>query len=268
MNRLMQWVMAAALICSSTVFTSCMNDDNPVGPTDNLAEKLIGKWMPVYLDGNPVVTDLKSVYTFVSATKAYMSVSINAQQGEESVWNNQKELDLSINGNKMTLTNHSDEHTTMVEEFNITAIDGSAFTANHKITVTVDGSVMLHNEGTIRFEKVPTDYKADIVGTWQGHCTSAGSIFDDGQEHRWQYNADGTYVYYIKDGDNWVPSENTLNEYFVDGTLLCSRWIDQGQEYREWWEISIDGDKMNWTALRQKEDGTTFTATFEMKKVE
>ena len=268
MNRLMQWVIAAALICSSTVFTSCMNDDNPVGPTDNLAEKLIGKWMPVYLDGNPVVTDLKSVYTFVSATKAYMSVSINAQQGEEIVWNNQKELDLSINGNKMTLTNHSDEHTTMVEEFNITAIDGSAFTANHKITVTVDGSVMLHNEGTIRFEKVPTDYKADIVGTWQGHCTSAGSIFDDGQEHRWEYKADGTYVYYVKDGDNWVPSENTLNEYFVDGTLLCSRWIDQGQENREWWEINIDGDKMNWTALRQKEDGSTFTATFEMKKVQ
>ena len=26
--------------------------------------------------------------------------------------------------------------------------------------------------------------------------------------------------------------------------------------------------KMNWTALHQNEDGTTFTATFEMKKVE
>ena len=122
----MQWVIAAALICSSTLFTSCTKQDNPVGPTDNLAERILGKWMPVYLDGNPVVTDQKSVYTFVSATKAYMSVSINAQQGEEIVWNNQKELDLSINGNKMTLTNHSDEHTTMVEEFNITAIDGSA----------------------------------------------------------------------------------------------------------------------------------------------
>ena len=24
----MQWVMAAALICSSTLFTSCMNEDN------------------------------------------------------------------------------------------------------------------------------------------------------------------------------------------------------------------------------------------------
>ena len=29
MNRLMQWVIAAALICSSTVFTSCTNEDNP-----------------------------------------------------------------------------------------------------------------------------------------------------------------------------------------------------------------------------------------------
>ena len=97
---------------------------------------------------------------------------------------------------------------------------------------------------------------------------SEGSEFDDGETHRWEYKADGTYVYYVKDGDDWVSSENTLNEYFVDGTLLCTRWIDQGQENREWWEINIDGDKMNWTALRQKEDGTTFTATFEMRKVE
>ena len=258
-------MMAAIVVCGASVFTSCSDDKD--SDIDNLSEKIIGKWMPVYLDGNPVVTDLKSVYTFVSATKAYMSVSINAQQGEEIVWNNQKELDLSINGNKMTLTNHSDEHTTMVEEFNITAIDGSAFTANHKITVTVDGSVMLHNEGTIRFTKVTADFSADIIGTWEGHCTSEGSVFDDGQEHRWQYNADGTYVYYVKDGDNWVPYEgNTLNEYFVDGNLLCTRWIDGGVENREWWEVSINGNKMNWTALRQKEDGSTYVATFEMKK--
>jgi hypothetical protein len=46
------------------------------------------------------------------------------------------------------------------------------------------------------------------------------------------------------------------------------RWIDNDVEYREWWEIAIDGDTMNWTALRQKEDGRTFTATFSMTKVE
>ena len=74
MNRLMQWVIAAALICSSTVFTSCMNDDNPVGPTDNLAEKLIGKWMDYEADGQPALTTGKMVVTFVSPTKALYSI--------------------------------------------------------------------------------------------------------------------------------------------------------------------------------------------------
>ena len=114
---------------------------------------------------------------------------------------------------------------------------------------------------------VDIDYSEDILGTWEGHCTSEGSVFDDGQEHRWEYKNDGTYVYYVKDGDNWVPSDNELNEYFVAGNLLCTRWIEDGTEYREWWEITIDDDKMNWTALREGEDGKEFTATFEMDRV-
>ena len=147
-------------------------------------------------------------------------------------------------------------------------ITDNDFIANRELTVTVDGIVEASHKEVVRFTKQTADYRAAIVGTWQGHCTSEGSVFDDGQEHRWQYNADGSYVYYAKDGDNWVPYEgNTLNEYFVDGTLLCTRWIDNGQENREWWEISIDGSQMHWTALRQNPDGTTFTATFEMSKV-
>ena len=68
---------------------------------------------------------------------------------------------------------------------------------------------------------------------------------------------------------HWVPYKgNTLNEYFVDGVLLCTRWIDNDVENREWWEIvSIKNDVMKWKGLRANEDGTTYTATFEMKKV-
>ena len=52
------------------------------------------------------------------------------------------------------------------------------------------------------------------------------------------------------------------------GNLLCSRWINAGTELREWWEIeSIENGVMKWKALRQKVDGSTYTATFEMKKV-
>ncbi len=78
---------------------------------------------------------------------------------------------------------------------------------------------------------------------------------------------DGTYTYYVKDGENWTASANTLNEYFTDGNLLCTRWIDNGKDNREWWEIAIDGNDMNWTALRSGEDSSSFTVTFEMTKI-
>ncbi|MBR7049146.1 MAG: hypothetical protein IKI16_04765 [Prevotella sp.] len=67
-----------------------------------------------------------------------------------------------------------------------------------------------------------------------------------------------------------MNSNDALAEYFVDGTLLCTRWkktIDSN-ELREWWEIeSIKDGVMKWTALRMRENGTTYTATFQMTKV-
>ena len=233
-----------------------------------VAEKIIGKWIFVERNGEPTPSNKKRVYNFVSSTKAYISASDGMGPVASLNWLDKTEADVTFFGNKVTLNVQNDEHTTMVDEYIVTAINDFEIIANLKVTSKVDGNVVFSHDGTMRFEKVTADYKADIVGTWQGHCTSAGSVFDDGQEHRWQYNADGTYVYYVKDGDNWVPYEgNTLNEYFVDGNLLCTRWIDLGQENREWWEITIADNKMNWTALRQNPDGTTFTATFEMEKV-
>ena len=235
---------------------------------EDLAEKIIGKWMTADKNGQPLPTNKKTVYTFVSATKALVSSSFTTRPEVGELWVDQIEGDVAISGNKVTLITNPEENETVVEEFTIIDITVTEFIANYKTTISIDGKVVHNEEMVLRFTKLARDYRSDVVGTWEGHCTSAGSVFDDGQEHRWQYNADGTYVYYVKDGNNWVPSENSLNEYFVDGTLLCSRWIDQGQENREWWEITIADGKMNWTALREKEDGTTFTATFEMKKVQ
>lgn len=258
-------VLAATVICGACLFTSCKKDeDNDL----KLEEKIIGKWMIADLDGQAALTNKKSVLTFLSATEALLSTSRESYSSTGSKWSAYLECSVAIDGNKVTVTGHPNEHKTAVEEFTITAINGTEFTANHKLTITIDGTVVVNDERTIRYAKITADYTTAILGTWQGHCTSEGSVFDDGQEHRWQYNADGTYVYYAKDGDNWVPYEgNTLNEYFVDGKLLCTRWIDNGQENREWWEITIDGTRMHWTALRQNPDGTTFTATFSMTKV-
>ena len=62
-----------------------------------------------------------------------------------------------------------------------------------------------------------------------------------------------------------------MSDYFVDGILLCTRWKQtaDSKELREWWEIeSIKDGVMKWKALRMREDGTTYTATFEMTKVQ
>ena len=277
-DELREWWEIESLSGNEMVWTALRQ--NPDGSTFQqkmtwkkidlkVSEKIIGKWIFVERNGEPTPSNKKRVYNFVSSTKAYISASDGMGPVASLNWLDKTEADVTFWGNKVTLTVQNDEHTTMVDEYTVTAINDFEIIANLKVTSKVDGNVVFSNDGTMRFEKVTADYKADIVGTWQGHCTSEGSVFDDGQEHRWQYKADGTYVYYVKDGDNWVPYEgNTLNEYFVDGNLLCTRWIDLGQENREWWEITINGNKMNWTALREKEDGTTFTATFEMTKVE
>jgi len=268
MKRLIYLMMAVALICSASVFTSCSKDDNPVNPADNLSEKIIGKWMTTDKNRQPMLTNEKRVVTFVSATKAYMSASFT-HIPVSTQWLDQIEADVVISDNKVTLTMHPEERVTVVDEYTVLAIDATGFTANLKVTTTLNGGLSYEHESIIRLTKVNRDYSEAILGTWEGHVTnSEGSEYDDGETHRWEYKADGTYVYYVKDSDNWVPyADNTLNEYFVDGVLLCTRWGNNEQENREWWEITINGDKMNWTALRQNPDGTTFTATFEMTKV-
>lgn len=271
MQKILNYLLMTATVCGiSLAAASCSsNDDNPATPDLNLSEKIIGKWVPAGLDGRLASTNQKMVTTFVSTTKAIASSSKVDFSETDNKWNVYREDDVKIEGNKVTLTGHPNEHTTLINEYIVSTINDAELVGKWRHITIVDGVETVNTENDIRLVKVNVDYRADIVGTWQGRCTSEGSVFDDGQEHRWEYKADGTYVYYVKDGNNWVPyATNTLNEYFVDGNLLCTRWIDNGVENREWWEITITDGKMNWTALRENSDRTTFTATFEMERVE
>ena len=269
MKRLLQWVMAAILICGSTVFNSCMNEDNPSNPADNLAEKIIGKWMVAARDGNPAPTNRKKVYTFVSATKAYVSASI-ADNPVSGMWQEQMEADVVINGNKVTLTSHQNEHTTGVEEFIITDINDTDFTTNQKVNVTVDGRVVYSEDFALRFEKVTADYSEAVLGLWE--CTELTGIetYNDANA-RLEFFADGTYKYWRKNtaGEWEAVTTREFQDYFVDGTLLATRWKNVGEdELREWWEIaSIADGQMTWTALRQNTDGSTAQQGVKWKRI-
>ena len=270
MNKVLTWVFAATFICGLNVFSSCSSDDDKDPVIENLSEKIIGKWMVTARDGNPAPTNRKKVYTFVSATKAYVSASI-ADNPVSGMWQEQMEADVVINGNKITLTSHPDEHTTGVEEFIVTDINNTDFTTNQKVNVTVDGRVVYSEDFALRFEKVTADYREAVLGLWE--CTGLTGIetYNDANA-RLEFLADGTYRYYRKNDAGYWESVTTreFQDYFVDGSFLATRWKNEGEdELREWWEIkSLKGDKMQWKALRAKEDGTTFEQTVDWERVE
>ena len=233
----------------------------------NLAENIIGKWMVAELDGEPCPTNWKTVLTFVSPTQAYGSLSDYFSLS----WNERVLAEVEINGNKVNVVNQ-DGNTKNVLDCTVLSISDKEMEISSDWTVYVDGESVQHEVyGKERYVRITNDYQDAIIGTWEGKATSEDDEHTDGELHRWEYRADDTFVYYNEASGQWVKNNDVLAQYFVDGILLCTRWKNttDSEELREWWEIeSIKDGVMKWTALRQREDGSTYTATFEMKKVE
>ena len=272
MNRL-QWILAAILICGASAFTACTsNDDNPLKPIDNLSEKIIGKWILADKSGEPAPTNLKAVFTFKSSTEASGSISINNIGKHSAIWNDGTAFDVSINGNLVTLTEKgSNEGITAKEEFYITSISNTEFTAYRKTCVFENGEKKVEINEKVRFVKVTVDFSTDILGTWECEGLTGGETYND-DNARLVFLADGTYRYYRKNSAGQWEAVTTreYQKYFVDGTLLATCWKNKGEdELREWWEVaSISGDQMQWTALRHKTDGTSFQQTMKWKKID
>ncbi len=250
--------LAAAIVFGVGFFASCTKEKT-------LADKLIGKWMVAELDGVPAPTHLKTVITFESATKAYGSM---ADYYSDS-WNDHTPADVRINGNKVSMTVPESDAITHNLELTVSSITDKDMRLLSDWSMLINGVPAYHETYNERWVRIDKDFRKDIVGLWEGRRTSGQSAYGDGEIHRWKYNADGTFEYYSKVGDGWVPTGDIYCEYFVDGVLLCSRWraaLDS-DEVRDWWEIDIQDGKMKWTALRMNEDGSTYTSSFEMTKL-
>ena len=235
-------------------------------PIDNLTQKLQGKWVLSESEEVPLPTDDKLVYTFLSATKAVSSCS------REGVWSPKLEHSVEMDGNTVLLTSHPEEGVTLINRLYVGSITATEMDASWQRTVIRDGKVTeVSKPQYLTSKKVEADFSQSILGLWEGQITSGQNPYDDGKKHRWEYKSNGTFVYYNQADGQWVPEGGSLSEYFVDGNLLCTRWKVSGNEaeYREWWEVkSLENGTMIWTALRKKADGSTYTESFEMTRVE
>ena len=258
---------ASSAAASSTVASSSAATQSSGAAQADVKKSIVGKWILAEENGKQVTTNEKIIFNINSDYTAYMSASLTGDPDKGDYWASQLNADeVAINGNKVTITTVTDKMK-VVRDFDITSINSEEFSADVKINATNDNKPVSSNDLAVKFVKVSKDYSEEILGTWEGHITGGQSEFDDGKDHRIQYMGDGRFIYFDKKGDKWEPGDDTVNEYFVDGNLLCTRWVEGGKENREWWEITIEGDKMNWTALRKDKDGKTSTVTFEMKKV-
>ena len=262
-------VIAIALAMISIFLVGC---NQPLEPDRGVAQKIIGQWITAETDSKVLPTNEKIVYDFVSTSKAYESLSFTDNVPDANPWRDRIEVDMEIYGNDVTLTHSPKPGMIVVEELHVEAITNTTMIAKRHITIRKDGGLVKSEENMVRYEKLNVDYSKAIIGLWEGRMISDQSEYDDGQEHRWEFKEDGSFVFYLKDDKGiWETKNDAYAEYFVAGNLLCTRWKNTGegqQENREWWEITAMGASgMVWTALREKADGTQYTAAFSMHKV-
>ena len=262
-------VMLAAMAGLTTACTS--NDDNPTpsGPSEPvIKEKIVGKWKAVTQDGTERVTDKLYVMTFNADGTMTYSSSTFFQNLSKYTWRNKAPFTYSISGNVLTregqedgelrkafyeVTDINDQEMQMV--FTSYILDGQTFSRDMKIG----------------YERITADYSEDIIGMWEVTEMTGEETYND-DNARLAFLADGTYRYYRKDdtGDWQLVSTRDVEEYFVDGDWVATRWQETGGEMNyEWWDIDeIKDGQMKWSALREREDGTRFKTTFTWRKVE
>ena len=255
----------------SIFFAGC-DKGNEVEPDRGVAQKIIGKWITAETDSKVIPTNEKIVFDIVSTTEAYVSLSLQDREREKTPWRDRQKVDIEILGNDVTLSHSPKTGMTVIVELHVNVITSTTMIAKRTVTIRQDGGLVKSDENMVRYEKLNVDYSKDIYGLWEGRMISDQSEYDDGQEHRWEFKDDGTFVFYLKNKKGvWEKKDDEYAQYFVAGNLLCTRWKNAGegtQENREWWEITALGkSEMVWTALREKEDGSQYTAAFTMSKV-
>lgn len=238
------------MICSTLSLSSCCEEEELTTQDIALRRNILGKWKTYSIDGKLGVTNQKGVVTYYNdGTITSSTFRQSAASGNYKYY---------LNGNSYIEVNDNYTVKAVISSINNEEIVYSNFANNQGFKCK---SMVSH--------KINADYSEDIIGLWEGVEMTGESTFGS-SNHRWEYRADGSYTYYSKDADgNWIADEsNSGNEYYVDGDFLGTRWIRNGKENRESWDIEKCNDsEMIWSALRKGSNGKVFSTKMVLRKV-
>ncbi len=154
MKKSLCFLLSGILLCS-TIVLSGFADKNSANSSDvtqeQIEENIIGRWMLSEEDGTPVMTNEKSVFNIVSTNKAYAGVSWVSDTGKKSLWHSPEEVEVTVDGNVVTITINPSENRSFVHEFTINDISDSEFTANKKRIDTINGAEPSVIESVVSF---------------------------------------------------------------------------------------------------------------------
>lgn len=227
--------------------------------------KLAGKWEIATVDNVPVLTNEKQVITFQEGWTAYRSASTPSKNPN---WMERVQMRCSIYGNDITEEIASSQAGSLKVTSNVETITESQMTANVKFIYSATDTAQ-QNAHFIVYRKIEKDLPTEIIGLWEAKLAQPGipGITD----HRWEFRKDGTFLSLDRDtiNDEWVVNHTTTNQYMVDGTWLALRKqsLNPTTDSRECWDISVEGDKMYWNALRVDSVGLRHEDQMELTRI-
>lgn len=262
-------VMLAATAGLMTACTS--NDDNPTpsGPSESvIKEKIVGKWKAVMQDGKERVTNRHAIMTFFADGTMTYTRSYYSDYWGIQIWANRAPYTYTVSDNLVTREGLEENGQMRKTFYEVNSI------GNSEMEMALTGYVLDGQnypiKQTNKYKHVTADYSEDIIGLWEATEMTGEQTYND-DNARLAFLTDGTYKYYRKSeaGEWQLVSTRDVEEYFVDGDFVATRWQEKdGEMNYEWWDIDeIKDGQMKWSALREREDGTRFTTTFTWKKV-
>ncbi len=236
-------IALAASLCA------CESDDDRTIDTSNI----VGVWVNTHKDGQEVPTDNR----FVSVYNANQT-EMYAIRGSDNHWKETSGYTYTIGGDTIAIAGNGTQLQYDLQEL-------SDSTLEYRVSRLVIGGQDLQDSSVYTMRKASVNYSTQLIGTWEGHETTDGI---QGDTHRWKYNADGTYQYsHAQVNGQWPNKTDNAGRYFLYGDYFVSNYRNDAETGTagnacEAWVISIDGDTMNWTALRNNK-----THSFTMTRV-